>query len=201
MDLNIEKLGVDLVSLSGSKISGSGRVGVLYRKKSVPLSNIFGGGDQEQGLRPGTENLPGILKFSSALSLARKDREKETERLTKLRDHFVISLRKKSQEASLLINGDSENRLPNIVSVTFPKIPSDLLVIELSAKGIMISSKSACKSGKSGASYVINALRPGADPEIGALRFSLGRDTTKKDIDRTVTALSQVLQKLKKWYN
>jgi len=202
LDLNVEKLGVDLLSLSGSKIAGAGRVGVLYKKKSVPLQNIFGGGDQEQGLRPGTENLPAILKFSSALTETRKIKEKESKRLMKLRDYFLVKLEHSHilKNIGMLVNGDHENRLPNIVSITFPKIPSDLLVIELSAQGIMCSSKSACKSASGEGSYVIKALRPGVDPEIGALRFSLGGDTAKKDIDYTIRILSKILTKLKKWY-
>jgi len=204
LDLNVEKLGVDMLSLSGSKIEGSGRVGVLFRKKSVPLKPIMRGGDQEGGLRPGTSNLPEILKFSSALTLMKKSKDKETKRLTKLRDYFcrVLDTRLSGvQHPTHLINGDLENRLPNNVSVTFPKIPSDLLVIELSARGIMCSSKSACKSSKAEGSYVIKAINPKLDPEIGALRFSFGKSTTKADIDYTVRALSEILTKLKKWYN
>lgn len=197
LDLNVEKLGVDLFSLSGSKIEGAGGVGVLYKKKSVPLANIFGGGGQEIGLRPGTENLLGILKFSMALKSVQKNKEKEKKRLTKLRDYFFQKLKR----TSLFINGDLENRLPNNVNITIPKIPSDLLVLELSQRGIMASSKSACESSKGGGSYVIKAIRPEIDPEIGGLRFSLGRQTTQKDIDYTTKALSEILQKLKKWYN
>lgn len=101
----------------------------------------------------------------------------------------------------MIINGDLEKRLPNNLNVTFSKIPSDLLVIELSARGIMASSKSACKSSRVEGSYVIKAIHPEADSEIGGVRFSLGRDTTKKDIDYTVKVLSEILTKLKKWYN
>ena len=222
LDLNVEKLGVDLLSLSGAKIEGAGRVGILYKKKTVSLSPIFGGGDQEMSLRPGTENLPEILKFSKALKLIEKNKEpastrtslggKENKRLTKLRDYFFKKLQKMSKtgldknmskpvfDTGVIINGDLQNRLPNNVNITFPKIPSDLLVIELSAKGIMASSKSACKSSGKEGSYVIQAINPELDKEIGGVRFSLGKKTTKADIDYTVKALSQVLQKLKKWY-
>lgn len=205
LNLSVEKLGVDMLTLSGSKITGAGRVGMLYKKISAPLQNIFGGGDQEMGLRPGTENLPAILKFTAAFAAAQKIKDKEAKKLTKLRDYFLKKLTSNVlTNFRMIINGDLENRLPNIVSVTFPKIPSDLLVIELSARGIMCSSKSACKSGEGGGSYVIRALRPDTDPqtdsELGALRFSLGHDTTKKDIGHTIRALSDILTKLKKWY-
>jgi len=198
LDLNVEKLGVDLLSLSGSKIEKAGRVGVLYKKKTVKLTNLFGGGDQEMGLRPGTENLPEILKFANALQSAQKIKEKESKRLNTLRDYFISSLIRANKR--IVINGEIKDRLPNNINITIPKIPSDLLVIELSARGIMVSSKSACKSSKAGGSYVIQAIHPELDSEIGGLRFSLDRRTTKKDIDYTVQVLSEILQKLKKWY-
>lgn len=202
LDLNIEKLGADLLSLSGSKIEGAGRVGALFKKKSVSLERIFGGGDQEMGLRPGTENLPEIVKFADALQSVQKAKDRETKRLTQLRDYFINKLQhtNKLEYVGMLLNGDLEKRLPNNVNITIPKIPSDLLVIELSARGIMVSSKSACKSSKAGGSYVIKAIRPELNPEIGGLRFSFGQKTTKKEIDYAVKALSEILQKLKKWY-
>ena len=204
LDLNVETLGVDLLSLSGSKIEGSGRGGVLYKKKSVSLAPLFGGGDQETGLRPGTENLPEILKFADALEEVQEIKEKEIKRLTKLRDYFFAELQKVSKtvfDTRFMINGDIKNRLPNNVNVTFPKIPSDLLVIELSEKGIMTSAKSACESSQADGSYVIKALRGDDDKEVGGVRFSFGRQTIKKDIDYTVEALSAILTKLKKWYD
>jgi cysteine desulfurase len=205
LDLNVEKLGMDLLSLSGSKIERAGRIGVLYKKKSITLANIFGGGDQEMGLRPGTENLPEILKFSKALESTQKIKEKETKRLTQLRDYFFEKLSKMS--SNIKFNGDLKDRLPNNVNITIPNIPSDLLVIELSARGIMASSKSACKSSRAEGSYVIKAIRQiqgstlyDMNSEIGGVRFSLGRQTTKADIDYTVKSLSEILTKLKKWY-
>ena len=163
---------------------------------------LYGGGDQEFGLRPGTENLPEILKFSDAFSATRKIYEKESKRLTTLQNYFINKIPSLIRaNGSIEINGDVKNRLPNNVNITIPKIPSDLLVIELSAKGVMVSSKSACKSSRAEGSYVIEALRPNSDPEIGGLRFSFGRQTNKKDIDYTVQALKNILIKLKKWYN
>ena len=210
LDLNVEKLGVDLLSLSGSKIEDAGRVGVLYKKKSVPLAKIFGGGDQEFGLRPGTENLPEIIKFSRALESAQKIKDKESKKLTILRDYFINKIVTNSAIAEnvtnnkILFNGDLKNRLPNNVNITIPNIPSDLLVIELSARGIMASAKSACQSGDGKASYVIEAIRKiqgkTLNEQDGSLRFSLGKGTTKKDIDYTVKSLSEILTKLKKWY-
>lgn len=197
LDLNVEKLGVDMLSLSGSKIEGAGRVGVLYKKKSVPIAPVFGGGDQEMGLRPGTENLSEIIKFADALKKAEDSREKEVKRLASLQEYFF----RKIEKSKMIINGDVKDRLTNNVSITIPNIPSDLLVIELSERGIMTSSKSACKSSSSAGSYVIEALRPKSDPEIGGVRFSFGKATTKKDIDYTIKSLEDILGKLGKWYS
>jgi len=216
LDLNVEKLGVDLLSLSGSKIIGAGRVGVLYKRNSAPLLPMWGGGDQEGGLRPGTENLPAIIKFANAFELAQKMKKKEVLRLTKLRDYFILKLlsifsseefglavrrEKKKTTVILTINGDLKNRLPNNINITIPNIPSDLLVLELSARGIMASAKSACKSDDGKASHVIKAINPKIKETDGSLRFSLGRQTKKADIDYTIKALKEILKKLKKWYN
>jgi len=209
------------LTLSGSKMEGAPRVGVLYKKSFVQITNIFGGGDQEFGLRPGTENLEAIVKFAEALELAEKIKAKENKRLIALRNYFINQLiPAKGRQARLsafggnkriVLNGDLEKRLPNNVNITIPKIPSDLLVIELSARGIMASAKSACKGGDGKASHVIEAINPSSraklttgqaknSEEDGSLRFSLGTETTKKDIDYTVKSLSEILTKLKKWY-
>jgi cysteine desulfurase len=143
--------------------------------------------------------LPEILKFAEALELTQSIREKETKRLTLLRNYFISKMSKAGFD--IRINGDLQDRLPNNVNVSFPNIPSDLVVVELSEKEIMTSAKSACKSGESGGSYVIKAICPKPGSENGGVRFSMGRDTTKKDIDYTIKSLAEILKKLKKWYN
>ena len=129
-------------------------------------------------------------------------KEKEVTRLTKLRDYFMRELLEMSKPAfDIKINGDLKQRLPNNVNITIPNIPSDLLVIELSAKGVMASAKSACQSGDGKVSHVIKAINKNIKETDGSLRFSFGRKTTKADIDYTIKSLSQILTKLKKWYN
>ncbi len=201
LPIQVPQLGVDMLSFNAAKIYGPKGVGALYVKKGTPVSKIMFGGDQEAGLRPGTENVAGVVALAEALQETEKIKNKEVVRLTKLRDYFINELRENSSSASLIVNGDLENRLPNNVNITVPKIPSDLLVIELSARGVMSSSKSACKAGDGKASYVIEAINPNLSETDGSLRFSLGRQTTKKDIDYTVKALSEILKKLKKWYD
>ncbi len=187
-----------MMSFNAAKIYGPKGVGVLYVKKNTPIKKIIFGGDQEYGLRPGTENVAGAVALASALEIVEKIKEKEAKRLTVLRDYFVNKLQ---DNKSIKLNGDLKNRLPNNINITVPNIPSDLLVIELSAKGIMSSAKSACKSGDGKASHVIIAIDKNIKETDGSLRFSLGRDTTKADIDFTVKVLSQILLKLTKWYN
>ncbi len=198
LPINIEQLGVDLMSFNSAKIYGPKGVGVLFVKRNTPVSPIMFGGNQEFGLRPGTENVAVAFEIAKALELTEKIKEQEVKRLTKLRDYFFNKLSK--MPYGIVANGDLENRLPNNVNITIPNIPSDLLVLELSAKGIMSSSKSACKAGDGKASYVIEAVNPNAKDTDGSLRLTLGRDTTKSDIDNTIKILSKILQKLKKWY-
>lgn len=199
LDLNVERLGVDMMTISGSKIEGSPKVGLLYKRRSVNLAPLYAGGNQEMGLRPGTENVEDISIFANALEYTQKIKEKESARLAKLRDYFIEKL--KNVDSKIIINGDIENRLPNNINITISNIPSDLLVLELDARGVYVSSKSACKSGDGKASYVIEAIDKNIKQTDGSLRFSFGRDTKKSDIDYALKSLTDILQKLKKWYS
>ena len=198
--IKVEQLGVDLLSFNGGKIYGPKGIGALFVKRKTPISKIIFGGEQEFGLRAGTENLAGIVGLAEALKITEKIKEKESARLIKLRDYFIEQLLKLNKE--IKINGDRDMRLPNNINITIPKIPSDLLVLEFSARGIYISEKSSCKSGDKADSYVIRAIRNSKIcKKEGSLRFSLGRENTKTDIDCTLKTLVQVLNKLEKWYN
>ena len=201
LPIKVEKLGIDLLSSNSAKIYGPKGIGVLYVKKNIPIKKIMFGGDQEHGLRPGTENVALALELSKALQDVEKIKGKEVLRLVKLRDYFIYKLSRVTLDKNLVINGDLKNRLPNNININIQGIPSDLLVIELSARGIMASAKSACKSGDGKASHVIKAINKNINDTDGSLRFSLGRDTKKSDIDYTIKSLSKILQKLKKWYN
>jgi cysteine desulfurase len=206
LELNVEKLGVDFLSLSGSKIEHSGKVGMLYVRNRNTISPILFGGDQEMGLRPGTERVQDIVAFADALADTQHIKEKEGKRLSTLREYFLKKIAHTitsvfGSEERLVVNGDRQNRLPNNVNITIHGIPSDLLVIELSVRGIYVSSKSACKSGDGKVSHVISAINPDVEETNGVLRFSFGRSTTKGDLDYTVTSVREILHKLKKWYS
>ena len=190
LEINVEKLGVDLLTFNGSKIYGPRGIGALYKKTNIPLKPILFGGGQEKNLRPGTENTPAILGLAKALEIAILGREKEAARLTKLREYFFSELEKLNLKT--IINGDRKMRLPNNVNVSIGDLTGDIMVIELSAKGVTASSKSACKEGIDSESYVINALGQAGK---NSLRFSLGRSTTKASVDAAISALKDIFAK------
>src|SRR3989338_4569736 len=204
LPINVEKLGVDLMTWNGPKIYGPKGIGGLYVRRNTPIAPIMGGGGQEFGLRAGTENVPAIIGFAKALEIAEKVKEKEVKRLTSLRDYFLLRFDLNNLSKAVL-NGSIINRLPNNLNITISGIESELLVIELDAKGIYVSSKSACKNyetDESTESYVIEVLRKASGSKVQAdgIRFSLGRDTKKEDIDHVIKSLKKILNKLKKWY-
>jgi len=201
---NVEKLGVDMMSFNGSKIYGPKGIGVLYKKRSIELASLYRGGDQEFGLRSGTEDVASIAGIALALLITNKIKQKESERLIKLRDYAIDKLLNiKVGSYKIILNGSKEIRLPNNINISIPGISSELLVIELDAKGIEVSSKSACKSGEEGGSYVLEALKilgeKRINEEIGSLRVTLGRQTTKAQMDRFVSVLIKILEKYNKW--
>jgi cysteine desulfurase len=201
LDIKVEKLGIDLMSFNSGKIYGPKGVGVLYikRKANSSISKISFGGEHEFNLRPGTENLANIVGLTEALKITEKIKEKESARLINLRNYFIDKLLNLNSEIKININGDLEKRLPNNVNITVQKIPSDLLVLELSARGIFISEKSACKSGEKASSHVIKAICARKDSS-SSLRFSMGRQTKKEDLDYVIKCLVQILKKLEKGY-
>ncbi len=201
---NIEKLGVDMMSFNGSKIYGPKGIGALYIKRGVKLSPIYNGGGQELGLRSGTENVASITGFALAFQITNKIKNKEVERLTKLRNYTIEKLLNINiLPYKIILNGSLEARLPNNINISISDISSELLVIELDAKGIEVSSRSACKSGVDNNSYVINAIRIANEEKIneedGSLRITLGRTTNKAHLDKLISVLTKILEKYKKW--
>ncbi|MFA6552414.1 MAG: cysteine desulfurase family protein [Candidatus Paceibacterota bacterium] len=194
LDLNVERLGVDLMTIDGHKIYGPKGVGALFVKKGTTISKIMEGGEQEMDLRPGTEPIPLIVGLSEALVIADSEREKEFARLSKLRDYFYSQILKNlridtsgKKEKKIELNGEMENRLPNNLNIYVPGIDAEFAVIKLDEKGIACSAKSACL--KDGSSYVVNALNLGKERGKQSLRFSLGRFTTKSEIDYAIKVL------------
>ena len=204
---NVEKLGVDLMSFNSSKIYGPKGIGALYKKRSVELSPLYMGGGQEFDLHPGTENVASIAGLAEALAVTNKIKEKESKRLIKIRDYGIEKLLSLSNTTGykIILNGDKNNRLPNNINISIFGISSELLVIELSARGIYVSEKSACKSQDKNKSYVIQAIRkvcPRNDSgENGSIRISLGRCNKMNDMDVLYKELEKILVKYKNLTN
>jgi len=194
LDINVLRLGVDLLTINGSKIYGPKGVGALYIKRGTNIAPMIYGGGQEGGLRGGTENVSAVVGLAEAMKILQELKEKEIIRLIDLRDYFIKELL--VQIPNSILNGDKELRLPNNVNISIPNIDSEQLVIELDAKGVATSARSACKSKDYESSYVIMAL--GRKPLLneGGVRFSLGRDTRKKDIDYVLKVLSKIIKKI-----
>lgn len=191
LKLSVNQLGVDLLSIDAHKIYGPKGVGALYVKRTIPIRPMMFGGGQEGGRRPTTENLPAIVGLAEALKLALERRGKESKRLLRLRDYFFSELEKAFPLA--VINGDKTNRLPNNVNVSFPGFDAQELLIRLDALGVACSAKSSCLKDQS-ESYVIRALGGSADRASAALRFSLGRDTNRKSVDKTIQLLRDIVK-------
>ena len=196
LDLNINKLGVDLLSLNGSKIYGPKGIGMSFIRQGTPIRPIILGGGQEEGLRPGTENLAGIVGFSKALEITQKGRKKESARLIKLRDYLISEIKKKIPK--IVLNGHQKKRLPNNVNISILDIEGEAALLWLDKYGIYALTGSACDSQSLEPSHVILALGRPYEYAHGSLRFSLGRKTTKKDIDYLLKVLPKVVKTLRK---
>ena len=196
LDIHAEKLGIDLMTLNAAKIYGPKGVGCLYMRRGVALEPILYGGGQERGLRSGTENVPGIVGFPKALEIAQKKKSSETVRLTELRDWFIKEIKKELPDA--VLNGHPVYRLPNNIHISIPGIEGEALVLYLDAKGIYCSTGSACTSVSLEPSHVLRALGKPDEYTTGSLRFTLGRGTTKKDLEYVLKVLQEVVIKLQR---
>lgn len=194
-DMHIPRLGVDLMTVSAAKIYGPKGIAFLFAKSNTLLEPLLYGGGQELGIRSGTENVPLVAGFVRALNITFNEREKEFQRMLELQSYFLEKLAPLEAQYHFFYNGSFEERSPNNISISVPFVSGEQLVIELDARGIICSARSACSSGE-GVSHVMKALHPDQHKEIGSLRFSIGRSTTKKDIDDTVTQFEKVLKKV-----
>ncbi len=194
LDLNVDELGVDLLTLNGSKIYGPKGVGILFKRKSVMLCPLLHGGGQEMGLRSGTENVPGAVGFAKALELIQQEKETENKRLTILRDFLIKNL---GAIPGTRINGHLVRRLPSNVNVSFSSVDGESLIEALDAEGIYVSAGSACSSFTLEPSHVILALGVDRATAHGTVRFSLGKETTKEDVERAVESVKRIVQSLR----
>lgn len=196
LDLNVERLHVDLLTLNGGKIYGPKGIGLLFVRRGIVLHPLLRGGNQEGMIRAGTENVPGIVGLAKALEVSQKKKREETERLAKLSHYFY----KKLQQffPGIILHGPpiGEFRLVNNLHVYFPNAEADKLLLYLDAYGIMCSAKSACHTNSLNQSHVLKAIGLSFEEAKQSIRFSLGKSSTKMDIDYVINVLKQLKSQL-----
>lgn len=197
LDCGVEKLGVDLLTLSGHKIYGPKGVGALYIKKGTPIEPLIYGGGQEQGFRSGTENVAAIAGFGQAIEEIQNPRSKiQSIKIRQMRDKLIKSILKIIPGSEL--NGSQISRLPNNVNISFKGVEGEAIVISLDQKGIAVSTGSACSARSLEPSHVLLALGLSHEEAHGSLRITMGRFTTQAEIDRFLKALPPIVERLRK---
>jgi cysteine desulfurase len=200
LDLDIEKLHVDLLTLNGGKIYGPKGVGILFKRRNVSVKPLLVGGGQETRVRAGTENMPAIVGFAKALELVQENRQDENMRLIDLRNYFWSQLEKNIPRIRLNgadLAGNEMSRLPNNLNISILDIEGEALLLYLDEYGIMCSTGSACTSESLDPSHVLLSIGLPYEYAHGSLRFTLGKRTTKDDIDYVITYLPSIVEKLR----
>ncbi len=195
LSLDVEALGVDLLSLSAHKFHGPKGVGLLYVRRGTRLQPVQTGGGQENGRRAGTENIPYIVGMARALELAQADREAEGARLTALRDQLAAGLLERIPD--IHISGHPEQRLPGHLSLIVDGVEAEGMLIGLDLAGIAASSGSACATGSPTPSHVLTAMGYPPQEAMGALRLSLGRENIAEDVTMLVDILPGIVARLR----
>ncbi|MCX6756981.1 MAG: cysteine desulfurase family protein [Candidatus Nomurabacteria bacterium] len=196
LPIDIKSLGVDMMTLNGSKIYGPKGIGILYKNKNVKIEPIISGGGQERGLRSGTQNLPAIVGFDFAFTRVEERRAEEFQRLTEIRDYFIKGLN--TSIPDLVLNGHSTSRLPNNIHISIPGVEGESMLLMLDELGIQASTGSACSASDLQVSHVLMAIKQDVSLMHGSLRFSLGENTSKDDCDYVISSLIDIVNKLKK---
>jgi len=196
LDLDVKKLGVDLMTLGAHKFGGPKGVGALYLKKGIKISPITFGGHHENGLWPGTEAVPLIVGMAEALEIAQNAKRKTQNKVTKLQEKLIKGVLEKIPNT--ILTGHPTQRLPDIASFCFEGAEGEAILLRLDAEGIAASSGSACTSGDLRPSHVLLATGIPAEVAHGSIRFSLGRNTTEEEIDYVLEKLPRIVKELRK---
>ncbi|PIU41433.1 MAG: cysteine desulfurase NifS [Candidatus Omnitrophica bacterium CG07_land_8_20_14_0_80_42_15] len=196
LPIDVQKIGVDLLSMSAHKIYGPKGIGALYIKKGIKITPLISGGHHERNRRAGTENVAGIAGFGKAAYLAEKELSRESPYLVGLRDYLHEGIKKKIQEIRL--NGDPKKRLPNTLNISFKYLEGESIILNLDLEGVAVSTGSACTSGSLEPSHVLVAMGLDAVDAQGSVRFSLGHDNKKEDIDYVLEVLPPIIDRLRK---
>ncbi len=195
MSVDVNELGVNLLSLSGHKFYGPKGVGALFIKKGVKIDSLLHGGYHERNKRAGTENIPGIVGLGRTCEIAMEEAEEEENRIKTLRDRLEKGITEKIDD--IIINGHPERRLKGTLNLCVKYIEGESMLLQLDYNGIAASSGSACTSDSLEPSHVLTAM--GIPPEVahGSLRFTLGRENTSEDIDRVLEVLPSIVKRLR----
>ena len=193
--ISVRKLPVDMLSSSAHKFHGPKGVGFLYVREGVELPSFIHGGAQESGRRAGTENVAGIVGMATALSVAARDIERKSKEMVNLRNYFVKRVIQEIPACRL--NGHSRKRLPGNANFSFKGVSGTALLVLLEEEGIYASAGSACSAGSTSLSHVIKALQVPKEYAYGTIRFTLGRDTTRAELDQTISVLKKSVKILR----
>ena len=195
LDLDVNKLNCSLLTLNSNKMHGPKGAGLLYVKKGIKLEPLIHGGEQEFGLRSGTENLLSIIGFAKALEISQENKTEIIKNLSKLQNKLIEGLLKIPDTK---LNGSLISRLPNNVNISFKNLESETLILHLNDNNIFVSSGSACASSKLNVSHVIKALNIHENYARGTLRFTLSKFNTEEEIDFVIKKLAEIISSLKK---
>ncbi len=197
LDINITDLGLDFASLSAHKFYGPKGVGVTYINPKIKIEPLIAGGEQENGLRAGTYNIAGIVGMTKALELAYQEKPEHLKNIKELRDYMWSRIETEIPEVHL--NGSLQERTPNNLNILFSRIEGEAILMDLSMKGICVSTGSACSAHNLKTSYVLQAIGLTLDNLNSNIRFTLGKFNNKKEIDYTVEALKKTVKRLRKF--
>ena len=195
VEIDVKKLNIDSLSLSGHKFYGPKGIGALYVRKGIKFDKFINGGHQERNKRAGTENVPGIVGLGKAIELTYESLEEHNQKIKELRDYYVEQVEERI--AYIKINGDKERRLPGNSNISFRFIEGEGLLLSLDLKGICASSGSACTSGSLDPSHVLLAIGLTHEIAHGSLRVSIGKYNTKEEIDYLVENLVEIVGRLR----
>ena len=195
LDLQVSRLGIDLLTLNGSKIYGPKGTGALYVRHGTVIEPLMYGGGQERTRRSGTENVAGIVGFAEAFEITVRGREAEARRLAPMRDHLMAVLH--SDILNISINGDPKRRLPNNLNITIPGAEGEAMILYLDNAGIMASTGSACSTGNLDPSHVLLAIGRSAAEANSSLRITLGRSTDAAAIEAVAKLLPPIIRRLR----
>ncbi|MBT4501923.1 MAG: cysteine desulfurase [Gemmatimonadetes bacterium] len=195
VEVDVDKLGVDLLSLSAHKLYGPKGVGALYVRRGTPLLSPMSGGHHERGVRAGTENVAGAVGLGEALVLATENRAEEMERLARLRDRLERGLQERIDDAR--VNSGEVERVANTTNLSFRAVDGEAILLHLDLRGICASTGSACATDSPEPSHVLQGM--GLEPRLaqGTIRFSLGHDSTQEEVERTIEAMAEIVKSLR----